>query len=164
MAGTSRAAIVVAHDAGGYARPMSRDRRSFRRRRVVRLCACALLTLSISAGTAPIALAAGGASESGAFNELSQGSSEEATKTQTTATTGSNEPTSNSKKTVIIALVAAVVLLVAIGYVIVRDARRVAPAGDPQLAEARSAHDSAAALAKRRAKAKAARRQRKRTR
>ncbi|MHB8234914.1 MAG: hypothetical protein ACYDHT_09710 [Solirubrobacteraceae bacterium] len=143
---------------------MSYERRSFRRKRLVRLCACALLALSISAETAPVALAASKGAEGGAFNELSQGGSEETTKTQTTATTATNEPTSNSKKTVIIALVAAVVLLVAIGYVIVRDARRVAPAGDPQLAEARSAHDSATALAKRRAKAKAARRQRKRTR
>ena len=58
----------------------------------------------------------------------------------------------------------AVALLVAIAYVIVRDARRMAPAGDPQVAEARSAHDSAATLRKRRAKAKAARQQRKRNR
>jgi len=65
---------------------------------------------------------------------------------------------------VVIALVAAVALLIAIASVIVRDARKVAPAGDPQIAEARSAHDSAATLRKRRAKAKAARRQRKRNR
>jgi hypothetical protein len=143
---------------------MSGNTRSLWRRRVAHLCACALLALSVAAGSSPVALAASEASEGGAFNELSQGGSEEATKTQTTATTASNEPTSNSKKTVIIALAAAIVLLVAIGYVIVRDARRVAPAGDPQIAEARSAHDASATLAKRRAKAKAARRQRKRTR
>ncbi|HEY2216414.1 MAG TPA: hypothetical protein VGH21_02895 [Solirubrobacteraceae bacterium] len=58
----------------------------------------------------------------------------------------------------------AIVLLIAIASVIVRDARSVAPASDPQVAEARSAHDAAAVLRKRRAKAKAARRQRKRNR
>jgi hypothetical protein len=160
----ARPAIVVAHHAGGYARPVSSDDRHSLRRRVARLCVCALLALSVTAGSSPVALAATEGAEGGAFNELSQGGSEETTKTQKTETTASNEPTSNSKKTVIIALVAAVVVLLAIAFVIVRDARRVAPAGDPQLAEARSAHDSAAALRKRRAKAKAARRQRKRTR
>jgi H+/Cl- antiporter ClcA len=134
------------------------------RARVARLCACALLALTLTAGMSPVALAVGGNGEGGAFSELSQSGQEEATKTQKTETTASTEPTSNSKKTVIIALVAAVVLLIAIAFVIVRDARRVAPAGDPQLAEARSAHDSAATLRRRRAKAKAARKQRKRTR
>jgi hypothetical protein len=62
---------------------------------------------------------------------------------------------------VLIIVIAAVALLVAIAYVIVRDARNVAPTVDPQVAEARSAHDAAATLRKRRAKAKAARRQRK---
>jgi hypothetical protein len=65
---------------------------------------------------------------------------------------------------VIIAVAAAVALLVAIAFVIVRDARRVAPAGDGPLNEARAARDTAVALRKRREKAKAARRQRKRTR
>jgi hypothetical protein len=101
----------------------------------------------------------------GAFSELSGGAEQEATQTQTTETTGtSGSSTSNSKKTVLIIVIAAIALLVAIGYVIVRDARGAAPAGDPQLAEARSAPDSAAALRRRRAKAKAARRQRKRNR
>jgi hypothetical protein len=54
-----------------------------------------------------------------------------------------------------------VLLLGAIAFLIIRDARGVAPVSDPQLAEARSARDSAVALRKRRAKAKAARRQRK---
>jgi hypothetical protein len=140
------------------------DRPSCWRPRAARLCACVLLALTLTAGTSPIALAVGGNSEGGAFSELSQSGQEEATKTQKTETTTSTEPTSNSKKTIIIALVAAVVVLIGIAFVIVRDARRVAPAGDPQLAEARSAHDSAAMLRKRRAKAKAARKQRKRTR
>ncbi len=132
--------------------------------RVARLCACVVLSVTLAAASAPGALAVGGNGEGGAFNELSQGGKEEAAKTQQTETTGSTAPTSNSKKTVIVALVAAVALLLAVGFVIVRDARKVAPAGDPQLAEARSAHDSAAILRKRRAKARAARRQRKRNR
>lgn len=104
-----------------------------------------------------------------AFNELSQGGQPETTQThtqaQTTETNGTTtSSTTNSKKTVIIIVIAALILLVAIGYVIVRDARSMAPAGDPQAAEARSAHDSAAALRRRRAKAKAARQQRKRNR
>jgi ABC-type Fe3+ transport system permease subunit len=143
---------------------MPGDRRSFWRAAGARICVCALLTIVLSATGAPVALAVGGNGEGGAFSELSQSGQEEAVKTQTTEKTSSNEPTSNSKKTVIIALVAAVVLLVAIAFVIVRDARRVAPAGDPQLAEARSAHESAAALRRRHAKAKAARKQRKRSR
>jgi hypothetical protein len=55
-------------------------------------------------------------------------------------------------------------LLAVIGVAIVRDARRVAPAGDVQLAEARSGRDAAARLRKRRAQAKAARKQRRRNR
>jgi hypothetical protein len=124
-----------------------------------------VLLMAFAGPTASTALAAGGAvSSEGAFNQLSEAATKESTQTQTTETTGTTEPKSNSKKTIIIALVAAVVLLSGIAYVIVRDARRVAPAGDPQLVEARSAHDQAAQLRKRRAKAKAARRQRKRTR
>jgi hypothetical protein len=102
-------------------------------------------------------------SNGSAFNELSQGGQQETSPTtETNGTTTAS--TSNSKKTVLIIIFVAVALLVAIGYVIVRDARRMAPAGDPQVAEARSAHDSAATLRKRRTKAKAARQQRKRNR
>ncbi len=135
------------------------------RTRLARLCACAVLLLAFTGPAASTSLAASGpAGSEGAFNQLSEAATKESTQTQKTETTGTTEKTSNSKKTIIIALVAAVVLLSAIAYVIVRDARRVAPAGEPQLVEARSAHDQAAQLRKRRAKAKAARRQRKRTR
>ena len=67
---------------------------------------------------------------------------------------------------ILLALVAAVVLLSGIAFVIVRDARRVAPATEADLldAEARSNHNAGRALRKRRAKAKAARQQRKRNR
>jgi hypothetical protein len=102
-------------------------------------------------------------SNGSAFSELSQGGGQE---TSTETTTGKTTPTEahNSKKTVIVIVVAALALLVAVGYVIVRDARKNAPATDPQVAEARSAHDAAAMLRKRRAKAKAARQARKRNR
>ncbi|MFI4989503.1 MAG: hypothetical protein ACHQHO_01125 [Solirubrobacterales bacterium] len=142
-------------------------------------CAAAVLALSLAGPTMPVALAAvttsSGAASPGApkatpegsngsaFSELSRGA-QETTPTQTETTAPTTAATSNSKKTVLIIIGVALVLLVAIGYVIVRDARRMAPAGDPQVAEARSAHDSAATLRKRRAKAKAARAQRKRNR
>jgi hypothetical protein len=125
-----------------------------------------VLLLAFTGPAASTALAAGSSVNSeGAFNQLSEAATKESTQTQKTETTATTtEPTSNSKRTIIIALVAAVVLLSAIAYVIVRDARRVAPASDPSLVEARSAQDHAVALRKRRVKAKAARRQRKRTR
>jgi hypothetical protein len=135
------------------------------RTRLARLCACTVLLLAFTGAAASTALAAGSAVGSeGAFDQLSEAATKESTQTQKTETTATTEPTSNSKKTIIIALAAAVSLLIGIAFVIVRDARRLAPAGDPQLVEARSAHDHAATLRKRRAKAKAARRQRKRTR
>jgi hypothetical protein len=100
---------------------------------------------------------------SGALNQLQGGGEETQTQTQTTANTGTSEA-SNSKGLILVALGAAVVLLSGIAYVIVRDARRVAPAGDEDLLDRRTAHDQAVTLARRRAKAKAARRQRKRNR
>jgi hypothetical protein len=60
--------------------------------------------------------------------------------------------------------VAAVLLLIGIAFVIVRDARKVAPAGDPQLSAGVASSNWAAKQRKRRAKAKAARQQRKRNR
>jgi hypothetical protein len=150
----------------GFSRP---------RARLALACGWALLTLFAVASPAPSALAAGSApaspsggaaaSEGNAFSELSSGAQQpESTQTQTTATKGSTEQTSNSKKTVVIALGAAIILLIGIASVILRDARKVAPAGDGPLAEARAARDTAATLRRRRAKAKAARQQRKRNR
>jgi hypothetical protein len=128
----------------------------------VRVIACALsLTALLALAGTPAAVAARLGSGS-AFSELTEEKPEE-TKTAATVTTGSttnSEPT-NSHTTILLVLGAAVLLLGAIAFLILRDARGVAPASDPQLAEARSARDSAVALRKRRAKAKAARRQRK---
>jgi hypothetical protein len=105
-----------------------------------------------------------------AFSELSSGSGSEAstsaTKTVTAARTSTETNKGTSRNVILLALVAAVIVLSGIAFVIVRDARRVAPATEADLAEveARSAHDAAVRLRKRRAKAKAARKQRKRTR
>jgi hypothetical protein len=139
------------------------------RSRVTRACACMLLVLCLTAACAPLAWSAAdsgadSSAEGGAFNELSKAGQEETTQTQKTETTTSTTPVSNSKKTVIIAIGAAVVLLTAIALVIVRDARHTAPATDPAVTEARAARDTAVTMRKRRAKAKAARKQRKRTR
>jgi hypothetical protein len=95
--------------------------------------------------------------------ELTEGQAE-TTPTQTTATSATESSSSNSSTVIVIALGAAVLLLVGIAFVIVRDARRVAPAGDGLLTERSATRDSAAQIRKRRAKAKAARRQRKRNR
>jgi hypothetical protein len=126
-------------------------------------CALALtLLLGTSSLYATGALAAG-FEGGGALSELTQGNGE-STQTQTTATTGSAPAeATNSKSLILVALGAAALVLCGVAYVIVRDARRVAPAGE-ELGERRSGRDPAVELARRRAKAKAARRQRKRNR
>jgi ABC-type Fe3+ transport system permease subunit len=99
------------------------------------------------------------------FNELAQkAQAEEQTTSTATTTTGETESTTetkNSQTTIFIAVGLALVLLVGIAYVIVRDARRVAPATDPAEVEARAVRDNAVQMRARRAKAKAARQQRK---
>jgi hypothetical protein len=131
--------------------------------RAASLCLlCAALALALAGLNAPAARSAQ-LSPNGALSELTGGG--ETTPTQTTATTPSTESTSGSKSsTVVIALAAAVVLLLGIAAAIIRDARRMAPAPDGQLAAGGTARDSAARMRRRRAKAKAARRQRKRNR
>jgi len=114
---------------------------------------------------APGALAAGGVNGSN-LQELAETPEETTTSTSTTSNAGtSTSSTTNNQKTILIAIAVAVVILSGIGFVIARDARRVAPATDADLAEARSGgRDPAVMLRKRRAKAKAARKQRKRNR
>ncbi|HEY7932775.1 MAG TPA: hypothetical protein VID48_03030 [Solirubrobacteraceae bacterium] len=87
----------------------------------------------------------------------------EETTTVTTSSSASTASSSGSHSTLLVtALVVGVLILLAIIFVIGRDMRRVAPAGNSgSLADSR---DSAARIRKRRAKAKAARRQRKRNR
>jgi uncharacterized protein HemX len=131
--------------------------------------ACVVLLLALVAGTGAPAAFSAGVAGGNSFNELTEGGSEAATPTTpttatTTETTAKAESTSNSQTVILAATGVAIVLLVGIAFVIVRDARRVAPAGDVDMVEARSARDVAVRARKRRAKAKAARQQRKRNR
>jgi|HubBroStandDraft_2_1064218.scaffolds.fasta_scaffold154094_2 hypothetical protein len=134
-------------------------------RRSLTACVCVLGALVLSSGITTPARAATAVGGGNAFSELTQGGQETTpTTTATTATTEtSTTSSSNSSKVILLALVAAVALLVGIAFVIVRDARRVAPVEDGVVTGG-SARDTAAQMRKRRAKAKAARRQRKRTR
>src|SRR5271165_2488764 len=133
-----------------------------------RLVACLWLLLAFAAASAPAATAAG-LSNNNALSELQSGGAEAESQTATTATTKttsveSSTSSSTSRTLILGAIGVAVVLLAGIAFVIVRDARRVAPAGDTDLIEARAGHDAAVRLRKRRAKAKAARAQRRRNR
>jgi len=131
-------------------------------KRAATLCICAVLALTFAWANAPVAISAG----VGGGNALSEltGGGQETTTTPTTATAAKTESSSNSSTVIILALVAAIALLVGIAYLIMRDARRVAPVPEGQLVDGNSSRDSAARLQQRRAKAKAARRQRKRNR
>ena len=128
-------------------------------RRLVSLCLCAILALALTTPATSLAAVSGG---SGAFSELTEGQTEtETTPTTTTTTAATTETSSNTGSVLVIAGGAALLLLGAIAFLIMRDARRVAPAGDGLLGKGGSGHDTAAMMRKRRAKAKAARRQRK---
>lgn len=130
-------------------------------RALVCLLAAAALALAMPAG----ALAAG--IEGGnSFNELSQKAQEqEQTAPKTTSrNAGSSGEPSNTGKTIVIGTLAGVVLIGAIAFAIIRDVRRVAPAGEAELIERRAASDQAVRMRNRRSKAKAARKQRKRNR
>jgi hypothetical protein len=120
-------------------------------------------------------IACAGASAGNAMAAAPEGSSlqqlaeqEGQTETATTATTSTSSSSSsesnNSHTTILLAMAAAVVLLSGIAFVIVRDARRVAPATETEVAEARGGRNDAVMLRKRRARARAARQQRKRNR
>jgi hypothetical protein len=120
------------------------------------------LVLALAGFAAPAALSAsfGG---SGALSELTE-AEPEATPPPSPSTSAVTTETTNSHTVILLGIGAAALLLGGIVFVIARDARRVAPAGDPDLIERSSARDQAVRLQKRRAKAKAARKQRKRTR
>ncbi len=122
------------------------------------------MALLAFAAVAPCAARSAELNPGHSLSELTQGAQEEETTTTTSTTSTSSNPPTNSHSTVLLATGAAVLLLSGIGFVIARDARRVAPAGDPELVEGSTARHSEAALRKRRAKAKAARQQRKRNR
>lgn len=139
-----------------------REEREDRRPRLRARAALLLVLAMLAGGTvgAPVALGAG--IEGGnSFNELSSKAQEEENTTSTAATTGTATEAHNSNETIFIGLGAAAVLLLGIAYVIVRDARRVAPAGADDIGEGRPARDRAVQHRKRRQKAKAAKAQRK---
>jgi hypothetical protein len=160
--------VCVAVAVGGrYARGVGGRRASPAKASLAALVAA--LCLLVPALLASPAVGAGVSSK--AFSELSSGASEETstptTTTPTTSRSSSSETstnTSNSRTLILVAIGAAVLLLSAIGFVIVRDARRVAPVPEGDLLDGGGGHAAAARLRKRRAKAKAARQQRKRNR
>jgi hypothetical protein len=134
--------------------------------RKLKTVACLLAAFVLLAlPTAGVSVASAASIEGGnSFSELSQkaqAQEEKTTSTATTSETGTATETKNSKTTIFIAVGIALVLLVGIASVIVRDARRVAPAGDVAEIEARAVRDNAVQMRNRRAKAKAARQQRK---
>lgn len=149
-----------------YARNVSSDphRVSLNlRSRACALCLAGLLAVGVGSVVVPAAVAAT-LNNGGALSQLTEGEAEE-TKTSTTSTTGtSSAETTNNHTVILLGFAAAVVLLSGIAFVIVRDARRVAPATEQEMIQGSSASDTAARLQKRRAKAKAARKQRKRNR
>jgi hypothetical protein len=133
-------------------------------RRSALLVACATLALALS-WTLPGAAWPANLGSGNSFNELTKRAEGEATTTQTaTAPASNSSSTSNSSSLLLAGGGVAIVLLGGIAFVIVRDARRVAPAGEGKVADGASRGNSAARMRRRRARAKAARQQRKRNR
>ncbi|HEV3318240.1 MAG TPA: hypothetical protein VG053_00715 [Solirubrobacteraceae bacterium] len=135
----------------------------------IRLCCLCTIAALIPAGACAPAAVGASAGSGGAFNELTQGGQEASTATTPTTTTKESTSTatssSNTSSVLLLGLIAAGALIAGIAFMILRDAHRVAPVPDGQVTAAgRPARDVAATMRKRRAKAKAARRQRKRNR
>lgn len=137
-----------------------------RRTGSLRPFAVTLLAVLALTGMSSTAMAESSVEGGSAFNELSQKAQEQekTTSTETSTTSTAAKETHNSKGTILIGIGAAIVLLLAIAYVIIRDARSRVPEEDPADFEATVHHDHAIRIRKRRAKAKAARQQRKRNR
>ena len=135
------------------------------RRRLTRACAL-WLAVVLALAAAPVSAAvAAGFNEGGALGKLTEGQETETSTTSTAATTNKSSESGTSSTVLIVVVGAAAVLLAGVAFVIIRDARRVAPATDVDFAKGgASARHTEAALRRRRAKAKAARRQRKRNR
>jgi hypothetical protein len=123
--------------------------------------------LAFAGARAPAALATASLGTGSALSELTGGNAAtettEPTETSTAASTSTTEP-HNSDTLLLLGGGAAVALLIGIAFLIMRDVRGVVPATDGDLLEGSTARHSEAALRKRRAKAKAARKQRKRNR
>jgi uncharacterized protein HemX len=142
--------------------PARADRTSRKlKTRACLLAAFVLLAMTVTGVSVASASSLGGGNSLSELTQKAQ-SEEQTTSTATTSeTAATTTPTKNSKTTIFIGVGIALVLLVGIASVIVRDARRVAPAGDVAEVEARTARDNAVQMRNRRAKAKAARQQRK---
>jgi hypothetical protein len=123
------------------------------------LVATLLMTGCVCAPAAPAASVGGGS----AFSELTEGGQATTETTAGTAPPKSPGSTASSSTVLLLGVIAAGALIAGIAFLIMRDAHRVAPVGDGQ-AIGRSGRDPAATMRKRRAKAKAARHQRKRNR
>jgi len=117
-----------------------------------------------------VPLAAGAQAESSlggsSLTEQAESQAQNSTAKTTTTSRESSNNTSNSNTTILIGTIVAVAILIGIGYVIVRDARRRAPVTDAELdaEETRLRHDRSEEMRRRRAKAKAAKQQRKKNR
>lgn len=149
--------------ARGVSREASKQGRANHRRGLRERAALALAVAMIGGGAMTGSASAAESVEGGnSFNELSQKAQQETTPTETTATTtGTEAEVHNSSKTVYIGIAAAIVLLIAIAFVIVRDARRVAPAGAEEYGEGKSGRNMAVQRRNRRNKARAAKAARK---
>ena len=131
----------------------------------LRVCVCALCLVALlgfAATAAPVAGAAGLGSE-GALSKLTEEQPEE-TEAKTTSTSAVSSEPHNSSSLLLLGIGAAAVLLIGIVYLIMRDVRSVVPATEVDLLDGSATRRSEAAMRKRRAKAKAARQQRKRNR
>ena len=126
------------------------------------LCAlCLVALLGFGAVAVPVAGAAG-LGESSSLSKLAEEQPEEESKTTSTSA-ASSEP-HNSSSLLLLGIGAAAVLLIGIVFLIMRDVRGVVPATEVDLLDGSATRHSEAAMRKRRAKAKAARQQRKRNR
>jgi len=151
--------------AARYARPVVRQPQyslASARARACALCLAALLALACTPVPAALAAGFGGNPTLNKLAEEETPESTETTKAAATSTTSSNSGISGS--ILVFAVGGAVVLLSGIVFVIMRDVRNVAPVTEAEFAEAGASRRSEAAMRKRRAKAKAARQQRKRNR
>ena len=130
-----------------------------------RVCVAALaglLALSVAVPGSALAVLESGGSLQQRVESEPETTSTPTSATQTSSTSSSTSGSSHT--TILLAMGAAVLLLSGIAFVIVRDARRVAPATEAELDGGRGTRDTAVMMRKRRAKAKAARQQRKRNR
>ena len=131
-------------------------------RRAFLIAALALAVLVGVWALAPVALA--GSLNNELAEKVQQQEAETPSTTTTTTTSSTSESGGSNTKTLVIVASAAGVVLAVIAFVIVRDARRVAPVTETQFGETALARHSAARLRRRRARAKAARKQRRRNR